>query len=108
MAEQCNPEDLAQTDEDIKKGEVVQRRLEEHDEGGENRPAEIAECVCDTSSATFLLGYAGLEITASTKNCPMTKNGKGYQQACAAQVSGALASFGFTATYLSAAAAECG
>eukprot|EP00928_Gymnodinium_smaydae_P052906 TRINITY_DN3702_c0_g5_i1.p1 TRINITY_DN3702_c0_g5~~TRINITY_DN3702_c0_g5_i1.p1 ORF type:complete len:488 (-),score=114.92 TRINITY_DN3702_c0_g5_i1:73-1536(-) len=125
MSVDCDPEEIRKAEHEIKAGTQVQRRLQvtqtavtqtavtqtaaekekEEEEEKRERSAEIAECVCDTGSATFLLGYAGLEITGSTKTCPTGKEG---QQQCAAQVSGALASFGFVSTYLSAAAAECG
>lgn len=66
-------------------------------------PAMIAECVVDTSQATFFLGRAGTEITASTRSCPNPEE----QAACAAEVAGAFTSFAYVGSFLASAASEC-
>eukprot|EP00928_Gymnodinium_smaydae_P020541 TRINITY_DN17939_c0_g2_i1.p1 TRINITY_DN17939_c0_g2~~TRINITY_DN17939_c0_g2_i1.p1 ORF type:complete len:444 (+),score=77.54 TRINITY_DN17939_c0_g2_i1:82-1413(+) len=111
IAAQCDPDDLAQVETDIEDGEAVERRLSSQKNKfvkyNERHAVLDAECTCDISSAILLLGYAGLEVTGATESCSNTEEEE-EEKLCASEVSGAIASFGFVATYLSAAATECG
>eukprot|EP00928_Gymnodinium_smaydae_P028822 TRINITY_DN21882_c0_g1_i1.p1 TRINITY_DN21882_c0_g1~~TRINITY_DN21882_c0_g1_i1.p1 ORF type:complete len:460 (+),score=63.63 TRINITY_DN21882_c0_g1_i1:79-1458(+) len=106
---QCDYDLLNETAKMIEEGQYASRRLMSSSTTVQavfnisSGPLLQAECACDTSSAALLLGYAGLEITGATSGCTQA----GHERACASEVSGALSSLAFVATYLSAAASEC-
>lgn len=109
IREMCNVAEEQHAEEAFGRGDILERRLrgsgrpEQNPKHIQDRPFAIATCVVDTSQAVFFLGRAGLEITASSRNCPVPDEGL----ACGAEVSGIVASFGFVAAYLSAATSEC-
>jgi len=69
-------------------------------------PQILGKCIVNTFISTNLLGKAGLQITAATKDCPV-QDTQNQKAACSADVSGVIASFGVVASFLSKAASQC-
>jgi len=67
------------------------------------KQANVANCVVNVGIATTFLGKAAVAINAAVLDC----DGSSTDAACSVQVSGAVGSFGVTAAFISAAAAEC-
>jgi len=72
------------------------------------KQANIANCVVNVGLASTFLGKAGVSINAAVLNCDESNHPGGDTTAvCAAAISGVVASFGYAAGFISAAAAEC-
>merc|ERR1719507_304605 len=65
---------------------------------------EVSSCMFDALLAMQYLGQAGVAITQGVRDCDHGKDGV---SACTTDVSNAVASFGFVATFLSAMMNEC-
>merc|ERR1719158_313645 len=63
-------------------------------------------CAIDVSQALLFLGKGGTTISGATLGCPVTDTDT-QKAGCSAAVSSVIFSFGFAATFISAAAAEC-
>eukprot|EP00927_Polykrikos_kofoidii_P000688 TRINITY_DN10252_c0_g1_i1.p1 TRINITY_DN10252_c0_g1~~TRINITY_DN10252_c0_g1_i1.p1 ORF type:complete len:458 (+),score=62.96 TRINITY_DN10252_c0_g1_i1:133-1506(+) len=68
----------------------------------EDRDFEVGECIFDVGLSSFYLMRAGLEITASTRSCPLDMTAS-----CTFDIAGSVASIANTVDFLAAAISSC-